>query len=127
MKIPPPAKCYIDSEFSYASNETSVNENSVWAFVTGYFYEHQDTSTVSVTGHHLESSIRLYPNPSSSEINMYLKGKYEYSIMDITGRNIIKGLMNDEMKLDVSDWRPGLYFMSILVDSRTHSLKFLVE
>ncbi|MDC0584817.1 glycoside hydrolase family 9 protein, partial [Bacteroidales bacterium] len=35
---PPPAKCYIDHEKSYASNETTTLECAVWAFVTGYFF-----------------------------------------------------------------------------------------
>jgi len=35
---PPPAKCYIDSKYSFASNETTILESAGWAFVIGYFY-----------------------------------------------------------------------------------------
>ena len=35
---PPPAKCYVDSEFSFSSNEAVILESAVWAYVTGYFY-----------------------------------------------------------------------------------------
>lgn len=38
MQSPPPAKCYMDSEFSFSSNEAVILESAVWAFVTGYFY-----------------------------------------------------------------------------------------
>jgi len=38
LESPPPAKCYVDSEFSFASNEAVILESAVWAFVTGYFY-----------------------------------------------------------------------------------------
>ena len=43
---PPPAKCYIDSECSFASNETVILESASWAFVIGYFYNHQTECTV---------------------------------------------------------------------------------
>ncbi len=38
---PPPAKSYIDSEFSFASNETTILESAGWGFVTGYFYNNE--------------------------------------------------------------------------------------
>lgn len=38
LKNPPPAKCYVDSKYSFSTNEPTLTESAVWGFVTGYFY-----------------------------------------------------------------------------------------
>jgi endoglucanase len=124
---PPPAKCYIDSKYSYASNETSVNENSIWAFVTGYFYKHPQTPVLHQTRHSSNTSIGFYPNPASSEIIMQAAGEYEFRIQDITGRNVFNGALHNEINMDVSAWRPGVYIISIQSDTKSQSASFLVE
>ena len=38
---PAPAKCYVDSEYSFASNEPTLTDCAVWSFVAGYFSDHE--------------------------------------------------------------------------------------
>ena len=37
----PPAKCYIDSDGSWASNEVAINQNAPWVLILGYLETHQ--------------------------------------------------------------------------------------
>jgi len=57
---PPPARRYLDSEFSFASNETTILESGVWGFVTGYFYQDQSECSAG-------NLINTWVGPSSGD------------------------------------------------------------
>ena len=62
-------------------------------------------------------SVSVYPNPASSFLHIKLNDetlkKGEVIIRDVSG-NILKKILleNDEYKLDLSDFKKGVYFLN---------------
>ncbi|MBD0832421.1 T9SS type A sorting domain-containing protein [Aestuariibaculum sediminum] len=72
-------------------------------------------------------SLRLYPNPSSSSINV--SGVYEmdfnYEIYDIHGKIISNGTYSKGNSIDISRYQKGMYLIKIIQGNRTKTLKFI--
>jgi PKD repeat protein len=83
-----------------------------------------------------EAVLRLYPNPSSSEVQVELSGIEEelvaYSVLDLSGKTLISGTMDAVNKnantfLNVSEFENGLYFFSIESKGETLVVPLLVN
>ncbi|MCF8253110.1 MAG: T9SS type A sorting domain-containing protein [Bacteroidia bacterium] len=79
-----------------------------------------DTSTcyaVSVTGidELLAQTFSIFPNPANTTINLNYKGKMKVIIMDIQGSVIGNYLMENQLEVNVSDLKSGVYQL-LLVD-----------
>lgn len=77
------------------------------------------------------SQIKVYPNPATDQLNIYLgENEVEYvQIMDISGRIIdnVQVTGNTEM-LDVSSYQDGIYFYAIVQNGEiTMTDKFVVS
>jgi hypothetical protein len=81
-----------------------------------------------------ENSIILFPNPASDELIISLNDlswkKLNIEIKDITGKIInhfISGVDTDKIKLNVSDYKAGIYFVNIKNNSGVITKKFVVS
>ncbi|MDP5076763.1 MAG: T9SS type A sorting domain-containing protein, partial [Nonlabens sp.] len=78
-----------------------------------------------------DSSIRLYPNPAISAINITANQNLQkISIMDSAGRHIstvvfTSGAINQQ--LDISHLNAGIYFVKIKSKQGVNMLKFVKE
>lgn len=74
-------------------------------------------------------AITLFPNPVSN--TLYLKGTRlpnEIILFDVTGKNLLRFAGETcNGKLDLSALKPGLYFLSMLVDSVKITKKVMVQ
>ena len=71
--------------------------------------------------------IQIYPNPAFDVLNVKLKATTitNYSIIDVTGKKVIDGLLNDTTHyIDVSQLTQGIYFIKIDAYP-AQSLKFI--
>ncbi len=63
------------------------------------------------------SQFKLYPNPTSDEINISIPSEYiheEYYILDFTGRTVLMGEFTEVAnKVDISGLKKGTYFIRI--------------
>ena len=80
----------------------------------------------------VQSSFSVYPNPTSSALNIVLDGTIKNAtvrIYDITGKNISsQTLINqNQTNVDVSNFNKGIYFITIEGDGIKTSKKFIVE
>ena len=78
------------------------------------------------------NSFEVYPNPTSSIINMVMKGNVKnatINIFDITGKNISTSsfINQSETSIDVSNFNKGIYFITLDADGLKTSKKFIVE
>lgn len=72
-------------------------------------------------------SVKVYPNPASDYLNIVIKGNddmnLQIALFDAIGRNLLIDKINagePEKTLDVSLYRPGIYFLKIAtVDGRS--------
>jgi hypothetical protein len=87
-------------------------------------------NTLSVNSYsELENKISIYPNPAQSEINFKINNvnfseKTNYSIIDVTGKVVATGVINDK-KVNVSRLNSGLYFVNISANGLKQTLKFI--
>jgi hypothetical protein len=88
-----------------------------------------DESTVSVNENN-SNNFSLYPNPATSNLNIYLQNIVEdatIKIFDSKGSLVHQENMNNskDLKLDVSEFTSGIYTLSILSTSGISYKKFV--
>jgi hypothetical protein len=73
-----------------------------------------------------QNTITLYPNPSTSQLNIKSEGLSikNISIVDLTGRTV-KMVNNKSKIIDISDLEKGTYFLRLHTDNGMVSRKFL--
>lgn len=58
--------------------------------------------------------IKVYPNPASFSITIIgLKNRIGYSIYNVLGTEILKGIINDNKDIDIQNYSDGLYFLKL--------------
>lgn len=76
-----------------------------------------------------ELGLRLYPNPTVSELNLRLSDgdlsdEISYRISDITGKLVMEGIAQNR-KVNVESLVAGVYIINLKVDGKTQSSKFI--
>lgn len=62
----------------------------------------------------MELTIKIYPNPTNSLINLKIKKDVQYELISTLGQHIFKGTLRGENKqIDLSKLQNGLYYLSI--------------
>ena len=70
--------------------------------------------------------VRLYPNPSSTELNISTEGECSLQVLDVHGKSIYKEEFLNSIKINVSDWKSGFYIITLLSDNKElYSSKFV--
>ena len=87
--------------------------------------------TLSTSEFNRADSFTLYPNPTSSELNIKsenfnLNGSIQFEITDITGKVVNNGIINNK-KLDVENLNSGVYFLGLNVNGNKKVIKFIRE
>lgn len=71
------------------------------------------------------NKISLYPNPSSNSIQISgLTGVENYTIYNVVGKEISKGVISLDEKIDVKNYSNGLYFLKF---ENGNTIKFIKE
>ena len=111
---PPPAKCYIDSENSFATNETTIYAGGVWAFVLGYFYHPPDQTSgiLNETPARTPDKILIFPNPCSRILSIAGYNGYRYQVLSVMGEIVQSGIIENS-NIDVGSLKKGDYFLAI--------------
>ncbi len=76
-----------------------------------------------------ELGLRLYPNPTVSELNLRLSeidlsDEVSYRISDLTGKLVMEGVAQNR-KVNVENLVSGVYIINLKVDGKTQSSKFI--
>ncbi len=77
-----------------------------------------------------DSAIAMYPNPTSSELNIslessFVEGDLDYSVVDLTGKVVKRGTLSSDKKVNVQDLTNGVYFLQLASSNRTKTSKFI--
>ncbi len=74
---------------------------------------------------------KIYPNPAKDYINILLSGNskiYEVEIYDVAGQKlIIKNVSSENILIDTSDLRAGIYFLRISSDKESFLRKVVIS
>ena len=97
-----------------------------------YTYSDLVTGTNEVeSDYSYQNDIKIYPNPSSTEINVELSSDIKilkWNIFDIPGSKILSGTIENINKIDISTLKSGLYYLEVIDDKgRSVVGKFVVE
>ncbi|MBC8266856.1 MAG: T9SS type A sorting domain-containing protein [Flavobacteriales bacterium] len=83
---------------------------------------HQGTIEVASAVIEIEEVVRVYPNPTTSLLNIELEkdGNLEVVLIDISGKIVLQDKMQNEhtKQLDLSHIRQGNYFLQIIKDNK---------
>ncbi len=110
----------------YYQNEDIRYTPEIWKFFLGLSPDNLVPASVNELAE--DKLIRIYPNPTNSELNIEnVKGQIDrVDLFDATGRHI-QMLTNRFDKLDVSEYESGIYLVNIHVENRIISRSFIVE
>jgi len=90
----------------------------------------QPISTVSLSELHSESKYTLSPNPTSNFTQLFLgeNSIHKIAIFNITGKKVAQFLYDKKkLTLDISNYKPGIYFIQIRGTAYTEVLKLVVN
>ena len=78
-----------------------------------------------------QASLSLYPNPTHNVLNLTadLQGRTEVMVLDMNGRTVKHFVVNglNEMRLNVSDFQSGVYFIRVSNETTNAVGKFIVK
>jgi hypothetical protein len=78
----------------------------------GFSYQRSTNQTLSINEIELDNGIKLFPNPSTDFIQISGLNKVEkYTIYNIIGSEINKGIISNDDEIDVQNLTNGLYFL----------------
>lgn len=79
-----------------------------------------DNPTVRIEEEENSQYIKIYPNPTSGKIFIEFSNKSEkvnYSIFDISGKEVASSILNQTNSIDVSNFRKGLYLIKLKTET----------
>ena len=87
-------------------------------------------STLGLDDFEQESSLKLYPNPSNSVLNIQLQSvnaNGTLQVFDVLGKQILTQSITSEdiSKIDVSNWDSGLYLIKISSEDGEETKRFI--
>lgn len=78
----------------------------------------------------IDSYLKVYPNPATDFININLNKKSFFQLSDFNGKMVLQGKLNElENKIDISNQKPGMYFLEINDIEKTErkTVKILIK
>lgn len=90
-------------------------------------YLHLDTKAITKAN---LSNFNIYPNPASGQINIELEnvGQAKITLMDVLGNEVYSITSNSTlMKVDVSTYSKGIYFVKVESGNRISSEKIIIQ
>ncbi len=100
----------------------------IWRKYTGgTLYSFKPGKTTSVQPLN-ESNFSVYPNPVKDLLNITDADGADYTISDVTGRSISKGILSgSKAGVDASSLVPGMYILHISKEGHTEQVKFVKQ
>ncbi|WP_051336186.1 glycoside hydrolase family 9 protein [Aquimarina latercula] len=124
-----PASKYVDHWCSYSTNEITINWNAplVYAMHALDFYQ-KESATLSIN--ELEeniSSVKIFPNPSSSILNIKFPTDIASSnieIYSLRGKKVLSKKINTtSSSIDISNLTTGLYLVKVTTKNQSYTTK----
>ncbi len=101
---------------------------------TGFYYLnalkiiYSNTTTSILTANVAQNKINVYPNPSNGEVNIKVINNSEVNILDLSGKVLMKKMVNSGNNKINIDLNPGAYLLRVIgSDNSVTTTKFLVE
>lgn len=116
------------SSATYRYSVVDINDNTVYASITVKFNYLDDLSVPTTSAVAKTTEIALSPNPSNDMVSIQAEAitNGEIQIVDVLGNVVYKSSFNSSKKLNTSEFRSGVYFITIQADNTKGLMKKLV-
>lgn len=75
-----------------------------------------------------ENELVLYPNPSNGHITIQSEVSGNVEILDLTGKTVYEGMVNQQLKIDLSGHTSGLYIVKFIdIENQVTTHKLIIE
>lgn len=106
--------------------QSSSSKNALMeAYVTSFVAKHTacDSTSVGIRDRALQNAFSVYPNPADGyvvvKLTNALSSPVEVSVFDAVGKLVEqKNFSSNELRLDISSLKPGIYLFQVKSDSR---------
>ena len=69
----------------------------------------------------------VYPNPNNGSFTIEVRDKVNYQLLDELGQVVLSGVCDDKAQVNAQNLRQGLYFLRILSDCGTQTVKLVIK
>ena len=122
---------YIDDFSLVPQGSPPVNFNDISDVVDIGAYEYSSTLSLDDSNSSIKQVINVYPNPATNKITLSEKfSENQIILFDLLGKNYPVKLINNynsSTRIDISNLSGGLYFVKIINDNSSKSIKFIKE
>ena len=110
-------------------SKASVATLLAWFTVVDGNVNSRDHKAVPELSNFTTDKLVLYPNPTHDYIRLNIPGNfdaYEYEIIDLTGKKLMKNTNRDSM-INVQSLSSGIYIIKVKAVDKEYSTKFVKE
>lgn len=107
------------------NSEFSLNSGQLLIYTSEKIDNYIDENPLTLNVKDKTESIKIYPNPASSQINISTAKATEYKILDISGKLVQEGYVTDDNSIYLSDFQSGIYTIQLLIDGKYESQKII--
>lgn len=126
-----PARSYVDSWCSYASNEVTINWNAPLAYAVNALHFYQNglaTGVENIQPKPVDDKLNVYPNPGSSDVHIpriNADVDQHLQIIDLNGQVIYDQIGADDPMVDVSSLPTGVYVVLLIEGEQIFKTRWL--
>ena len=69
----------------------------------------------------------VYPNPTKDKLSIFQNGSFEYTVVDLTGKEILSGKGNDHATISLSAFTNGTYLLKVNTGNENNVIKVVKQ
>ncbi len=73
----------------------------------------------------IDKDVQVFPNPAANQIRINISGEFDYTIIDLTGKRALNGILNGRDAINISSLKQGIYFIKLKEGSNQYIQKFV--
>lgn len=74
-----------------------------------------------------QENLSIYPNPTTNSFVLSVEGEYSYKLFTINGKEIISGIGNDQVEIDLTKLSAGTYLIEVSQGENIYNAKVVKE
>ncbi len=111
---------FVAVAFSLESTDTTdMFEINPWYLPT------KNPVHVGINENEFSKELILFPNPATSQIQLNLNGKFEYSIVDLSGKVYMQETANNS-SINISELTEGMYIIQAFQENNVYTSQFTI-
>lgn len=116
----------IEDQINICYTEHKFHSDQMY-YIIKFFDRYANNGTTGITNFLTNNSVAVYPNPTTSELNIPLPlgSSFTTEVVNALGETVLKN-QNDKT-IDISKISHGFYFVKIYLNNKTYTSKFIKQ